>query len=94
MQRKDFYIEYYNRTNRFFSDKMIWGKKEREEAWRKGQGLISKFGRKILIIFQYLILLSCWIPVCFERELWVVIPIAILCFFFTIVYHRFLDFKD
>ena len=80
MQRKDFYIEYYNRTNRFFSDKIIWGKKEREEAWRKGQGLTSKFGRKIFIIFQYLILLVCWIPMCFERELWVAIPIAILCF--------------
>ena len=80
MQRKDFYIEYYNRTNRFFSDKIIWGKKEREEAWRKGQGLTSKFGRKIFIIFQYLILLLCWIPMCFERELWVAIPIAILCF--------------
>ena len=79
MQRKDFYIEYYNRTNRFFSDKIIWGNKEREVAWRKGQGLTSKFGRKIFIIFQYLVLL-CWIPMYFERELWVVIPIAILCF--------------
>ena len=80
MQRKDFYIEYYNRTDRFFSDEIIWGEKEREKAWRKGQGLISKLGRKIFIVFQYLVLLLCWIPMCFERELWVVIPIAILVF--------------
>ena len=80
MQRKDFYIEYYKRTNRFFSDKIIWGEKEREEAWRKRQGPTSKFERKIFIILQYLILLLCWIPMCFDRELWVVIPIAIFCF--------------
>ena len=80
MQSKDFYIEYYNITNRFFSDKIIWGKKEREDAWRKRQSLTSKFGRKIFIVFQYLILVLCWIPMCFERELWVVIPIAIVCF--------------
>lgn len=80
MQRKDFYIEYYNRTNRFFSDKIIWGNKEREDAWRKGQRRTSKLERKIFIIFQYLVLLLCWIPMCFECELWVAVPIAILLF--------------
>lgn len=80
MKRKDFYIEYYNRTNRVFSDKMIWGKKEREEAWRKAQHLTSKFERKLFILFQYLVLLLCWIPICFDRKLWVVIPIALLLF--------------
>lgn len=80
MQRKNFYIEYYNRTNHVFSDKIIWSKKEREEAWRKRQLLTSKLERKIFIAFQYLVLLLCWIPMCFERELWVVIPIALLYF--------------
>ncbi len=82
MHRKDFYIEYFNRTNRVFSDKIIWGKKEREEAWRKGQHLTSKLERKIFIVSQYLVLLLCWIPICFGRELWVVIPLAIFCFLF------------
>jgi len=80
MQKKDFYIEYYNRTNRVFSDRIIWGKKQREEAWRKGQLFISKLERKIFIVIQYLILLLCWIPICFDRKLWVVIPIAFLLF--------------
>lgn len=80
MKRKDFYIEYYNRTDCAFSDKIIWGKKERKDAWRKGQHLISKLERKIFIILQYLILLLCWIPMCLEHELWIVIPIALLWF--------------
>ena len=80
MKRRDFYIEYYNRTNRVFSDNIIWGKKEREAAWRKGQHLISKRERKIFIVLQYLILLFCWIPMCFNRELWFFIPIALLYF--------------
>ena len=80
MKRRDFYAEYYNRTNRIFSDKIIWGKKEREAAWRKSQHLISKLERKIFITLQYLILLLCWIPICFEHRLWVVIPIALLYF--------------
>ncbi len=80
MKRKDFYAKYYDRTNRAFSDKIIWSKKEREEAWRKGQHLTSKFERKIFIITQYLILLLCWIPMCFDRGAWVVIPIALLLF--------------
>ncbi len=80
MKRKNFYIEYYNRTNCVFSDKIIWGKKEREEARRKGQLFVSKLERKIFIVIQYLILLLCWIPICFDRKLWVVIPIVFLLF--------------
>ena len=80
MKRRAFYREYYDRTNCFFSDKIIWGKKEREEAWRKGQGLISKFGRKILIIAQYFILFLCWIPLCFDQTMWKIIPVALLLF--------------
>ena len=81
MQRKEFYIEYYNRTDRAFSDKIIWDKKDREEAWRKGQYLmISKLGRKLFIVIQYLILLLCCVLVYFDRDLWVVVPIAIVCF--------------
>ena len=80
MKRKDFYIEYYNRTNRAFSDKIVWSKEEREEAWRKGQHLTSKFERKVLIVTQYLVLLLCWIPVCFDRGTWRIVPIALLCF--------------
>ena len=72
MKRKSFYIEYYNRTNRAFSDKIIWTK------WR--QHPTSRFERKIFIVFQYSVLLLCWIPMCFERELWVVIPFALLNF--------------
>ena len=80
MKRKDFYIEYYNRTNRAFSDKIVWSKEEREEAWRKGQHLTSKFERKVLIVTQYLVLLLCWIPVCFDRGMWRIVPIALLWF--------------
>lgn len=80
MKRRYFYAEYYERTNRVFSDKIIWGKKEREEAWRKGQQLTSKTERIIFITTQYLILLLCWIPMCFDRRAWVFIPIALLLF--------------
>ena len=78
MKRKDFYIQYYNRTNEVFSDKIIWSKKERQRALQKGQILVSKFYRKVKIIIQYLILLLCWVPMCFDSELWVGIPIALL----------------
>lgn len=80
MKRADFYIEYYNTTDRAFSDKIVWGKKEREVAWRKGQHLTSKLERKIFIVIQYLILLSCWVPMCFDRGMWMVIPFALLWF--------------
>ena len=80
MRRKEIYTEYYGRTNRAFSDKIIWGKKEREEAWRKGQHHISKIERKIFIITQYLILLLSWLPMCFDPGTWVVVPIALLLF--------------
>ena len=78
MKRKDFYIEYYNRTNRAFSDKIVWGKEEREEAWRKHQHGTSKLERKVFIATQYLTLFLCWIPVCFDHNVWVVVPIALV----------------
>ena len=80
MKRKKFYIEYYNRTNRNFSDKIIWCEKEREEARRRRQHFTSKLERKIFIAVQYFVLLLCWIPMCIERELWIVVPIALLYF--------------
>lgn len=78
MKRKDFYNQYYERTNESFSDKITWGKKERLDAWRKRQLPFSKFERKIYIIIQYFILFLCWIPVCFDGNLWIVIPIAFI----------------
>ena len=81
MKRRDFYIEYYNRTDRVFFNKFIWGEKEREEARRKGRLYTTKLERKIFIALQYVTLLLCWIPMCIERELWCVIPIGLLCFF-------------
>ena len=81
MKRKDFYVEYYTRTNRAFSDEIAWGKEEREAAWRKGQHHTSKFERKVFILTQYLILLVCWIPMCFDRSMWRIVPVALLLFF-------------
>lgn len=81
MRRIDFYSEYYDRTDQDFSEKFLWGKKEREEAWRKRQWRhVSKFERKLVIITQYLILLLCWIPLCLDRSGWVAVPIALLAF--------------
>ena len=77
MTRKDFYCEYYKRTNKIFSDKIIWSQKEREKAWQKRQIYISKLERKVFISIQYLILLLCWVPMCFDSKLWIVIPISI-----------------
>lgn len=79
MKRRDFYVEYYQRTDRDFSDKYIWGHKQREEAWRKRQWRhVTKFDRKLIIIVQYLFPLLSWIPMCFDRSRWVVIPMACL----------------
>lgn len=80
MKRKDFYSDYYTRTNRLFSDKIIWTKEDRENAWRKGQLPISKSERKLFITTQYLTLLLCWIPVCFYNISWAIILIALLAF--------------
>ncbi len=85
MKKRKFYIEYYDRTNRAFSDKIIWGKKEREDAWRQGQHLISKLERKIFIVTQYLTLLLCWIPMCFDRDAWIIVPIAVSVFLLQIL---------
>ena len=79
MTRREFYSEYYQRTDREFSDKYIWGYKQREEAWRKRQWRhVTKCHRKLIIAVQYLCLLVCWIPMCFDRSRWVFIPMSCL----------------
>ena len=80
MKRKDFYSEYYNRTNRVFSDHVIGGKKERDEAWRKGQYSFPKFYRKIFIFIQYCVLIFCWMPMLYDHKTWVYVPIGIVYF--------------
>ena len=57
MKRIEFYKKYYEITNRAYSDKIIWNKKDMEDAHRKRQLHISKTGRKVNIVFQYLTLL-------------------------------------
>ena len=64
MSRKDFYKLYYTITDRRFSDHVIWTNEDREQAWRKGQILMSKIERKISIVFQYLALLAAIIGFC------------------------------
>ena len=64
MSRKDFYKLYYTITDRMFSDHVIWTNEDREQAWRKGQILMSKIERKISIVFQYLALLAAIIGFC------------------------------
>lgn len=79
MTRREFYVEYYQRTDREFSDKYIWGHKQREEAWRKRQWRhVTKLDRKLIIAVQYLTLLLCWIPICFDRSRWAFVPMACL----------------
>ena len=78
MTRKEFFINYYIQTDRVFSDRFIWNKCGfSEEAWRKGQISFSKMERKLFIVFQYICLLSCWIPICFDHTLWIFIPLGI-----------------
>ena len=79
MTRREFYVEYYQRTDREFSDKYIWGHKQREETWRKRQWRhVTKLDRKLIIAVQYLSLLLCWIPMCFDHSRWVFVPMACL----------------
>ena len=78
MTRKDFYTEYYTVTNRIFCDKFVWSKQAfSKEAWQKGQISCSKLERKIFMIFQYICLVVCWIPMCFDHTLWIIVPIGI-----------------
>ena len=77
MKRIEFYRAYYNRTDRVFSDRIVFSKSGREEAWKNGQHLTSKLERKIFILFQYLVL-TAWLPALFNRELWPLIPICLL----------------
>lgn len=58
MSRKEFYKLYYTITNRKFSDHVIWTNEDREQAWRKGQIMLSKIERKISIGLQYVALLA------------------------------------
>jgi len=79
VKRKEFYIEYYKRTDRIFSDKIIWFAKDREEARRKGQiCTISKFGRKVRILVQYLALLLCLLPLFQDNIPWALTPILLI----------------
>lgn len=70
MKRGAFYKIYYERTNRIFSDHILWDGKDVEIAWKKGQQKTSKVGRKIFLVFQYLLLLGCWIPMLFNENGW------------------------
>ena len=82
MTRKDFYAEYYTITNRIFCDKFVWSKQTfSKEAWQKGQISCSKLERKIFILLQYICLLICWIPMCFDCTLWIIVPFGILISF-------------
>ena len=64
MSRWEFYKLYYTTTDRIFSDHVIWKNEDREQAWQKGQIRISKIGRKISIVFQYLSILAAIISFC------------------------------
>lgn len=89
MKRKDFYIEYYRRTNRRYSDKIIWGEKESKEADRKGQYHTSKIGRVYHIIIQYAItIFLCLVPFCLDGS-WFAIPFAVLLFWMQTLYTNF-----
>ena len=77
MSRKEFFIEYYKRTDRKFADHTINSKSDRETASRKRQGLTSKAERILFIITQYAVLFLCWIPVCFKPQLWRIVFVGI-----------------
>lgn len=53
MKRFAFYKEYYQITNRIYSDHTIWSAENREQAWRKGQINTSKRERVVFISAQY-----------------------------------------
>ena len=77
MNRKEFFIEYYKRTDSKFADHTINSKSDRETASRKRQGLTSKAERILFIITQYAVLFLCWIPVCFKPQLWRIVFVGI-----------------
>ena len=81
MKRGDFYREYYERTDSCFSDKAVQTKQDRENAWRKHQGLTSKAERKCLLVVQYAFLLTCLLPLVFETVSWIVAPFSLLLSF-------------
>ena len=79
MTRKEFFIEYYRRTDEKFADEMIGSSESRERAWRKGQSNTSKSQRIMYIVLQYLVLLGCLIFLLTGMEWWrIVIPFLIL----------------
>lgn len=77
MKRKDFYREYYRITNRRFADKTVWDSESRERAWQKRQFYISKRERKRYIVYQYLFLLLCLLPLFSDRNIWLIVPLVI-----------------
>jgi len=82
MKRREFYRVYYARTNRNFSDKIIWKRGEKGDAWRKGQDLsfTSKIGRICYIFLQYFMLLLGGGLICYGIWSWSVAPILLIMF--------------
>lgn len=58
MTRKEFYVEYYNRTNEQFADEIINGEESREKANRKNQRKTSKSERIFFLILQYALVIG------------------------------------
>ena len=84
MKRREFYREYYERTNRRFSDKIIWKRGQKGDSWRKGQDIChtSKFGRKCFIACQYLVLLLGFGLIGYGVYPWKTAPILLILFAF------------
>lgn len=70
MKRSFFYREYYQRTDEFFADHIVWNNKDLEKAWQKGQARTSKMGRKLYLAFQYLFFLGGLIWMCVDIQAW------------------------
>jgi len=75
--RKDFYREYYRKTNR--ARIRIW----HEDIWFGGRNKY-KFkevqdtpARKYAIVMQYVLLALCWIPLCLDYKYWMLVPLLL-----------------
>jgi hypothetical protein len=91
MTRKEFYDKYYEKTDRRFGDKFVWGRcGYSEENNRKGQLQFSKLERKIYIILNY-ISLFVFVGFCiFANSFWIYSPIVIIL---HILYSIITDFS-
>lgn len=83
MTRKKFFLKYYEITNLSFPDRFKLTRRYiSQEEWQKGQiAVYSKGIRKVMIVFQYLLLLFCWMPMLSDKKDWVFIPICLLISF-------------